>query len=188
MSTKWVRTATGWTDTGQHGFARTATGWAEFGAGEEPPTDQTIFGTETPTNVAEDGVALTQGTKFQSSHAGVVVAGKWWAGASPPTSTKFALYRVSDFAQLGVKVASALAPLAWTTVAYDAPIPILANTDYMAVWWTQNRYPYTASYPYPKVSGDLTASGTFFDVSADISFPDTSTSLSFFCDLVFNRT
>ena len=184
-----VRVGGAWVDSVLEGYARVGGVFIPFAPGGDPdPGDQSLFTGETPSNVAEDGVALSQGIKFRSSRAGTVSMGRWWAGASPPTSAKCALYRVSDQVQLAVATFGSMSSLAWTNKAYSAPVAILADTDYMAVCWTSNRYPYTPGYSFPHVSGDLTALASYFKVSADIAYPDGASSLNFNCDLVFNRS
>lgn len=177
-----------WVDTSETAKVRIGGVWVDYGPSDPDPGDQTIFGSETPTNTAEDGVALSQGVRFKSSHAGVVTAGRWWCGASPPTSAKAAIYRESDQVQLGNATFGSLTGLAWNTVTYGAPIAIAAETWYRATCWTQNRYPYTAAYAWPHVSGDLTANGAFYVAAADLAYPTSSSSLNFFCDVVFHRT
>lgn len=170
----------------EDGFARVGGIWVPYGGGGggggEP---QNIFGTETPTNVAEDGVALAQGVRFSSSVSGTATQGRWWCGVSPPTSAKAAIYRVSDQAQLGAATFGTLSALAWNTVNFASPIALSAGVTYAAVCWTANRYPYTPSYSWPKVSGNLTATGAYFSIAADLTFPTSGSTLNFFCDLTF---
>lgn len=162
--------------------------WVEYGPDTTDPGDQSLFA-DAPTGISEDGVALSQGVRFKSSMAGVMSAGRWWFGISPPTSAKCALYRVSDQVQLGSAVFTVPGDdVAWNLATYTSPIPIVAETWYMAVCWTQNRYPYTPSYAWPRISGDLTADASFFTVAGDLAFPTSTTSLNFNCDVVFHRT
>lgn len=181
-----VRQGGVWVDSSKTAKARIGGAWVDFGPAAAG--DQYIFNGETPTNIAEDGVALAQGTKFRSSVAGIVKGARWYFGVSPPTVAKGALYRVSDLALLASATFGAPDDVAWNNVLYSAPVAIAANTDYMAVCWTSNRYPYTPSYSYPHTSGDLTASASFFKVAADIAFPDTGSSLNFNCDVIFSRS
>lgn len=183
-----IRVGGAWVDSTKVANARIGGLWVPYGPSDPDPGNQSIFTGETPANIGEDGVALSQGVRFKSSHAGFVNAGRWWAGISPPTSAKCAIYRVSDQVQLGNATSGAMTALAWNNTTFTPRIPILANTDYMAVWWTANRYPYTAAYPWPRTLNDLTADAAFYVVAGDLAFPTNTTALNFFCDFVFTRT
>jgi hypothetical protein len=161
--------------------------WVDFGPGDPDPGDQSLFTGETPFGIAEDGLALSQGVRFRSSRNGNISMGRWYFGSSPPTTAKCAIYRVSDMAQLKTATFGAPTANAWNNAAFTPVVPITAGVDYMAVGWTQNRYPYTPSYPWPHVSGDLTADGAYFVAAADLAFPTSPTTLNLFCDFVFNR-
>lgn len=183
-----ARVSGAWITTDKAGAVRLSGSTIPFGPSDPDPGDQTIFGAEVPANTAEDGFALSQGVRFKSSHAGVITAGRWWCGASPPTAAKAAIYRESDQTQLGSATFGTLTGLSWNTVNFAPSITIAAETWYRAVCWTANRYPYTGSYPWPHTSGDLTATGAYFTAAADLAYPTTATSLNFFCDLTFHRT
>jgi hypothetical protein len=177
-----------WVDTAQAGKARVAGSWVDFGPSGFP--EETLFETGTPANTASDGIPLSQGVRFTPQVNGQVLGARYWCGPTPPTSAKAGLFLNSDHSSMRTATyASMSASSGWNEVRYATPVSVVAGEQYMTVNWTQDRYPYTssASWPYSNSSGNLIADGAFFDGSADISYPDNSSSLNFWCDVIFQE-
>ena len=155
---------------------------------------QNLFGAEVPTSPdAADGEPYALGTIWSPAVDGHVTHCRWHfpLNAQPGgVQVEAALYRNDTTLLSGAPVQFSATPVLgdWNVVAFAAPIPVVAGETYMIVVWTPNRYVFTAGYPWPKISGDLTSgnpAGRFLQTAA-MAFP-TSTfgTPSYFPDPVF---
>lgn len=154
---------------------------------------ESIFSYEAPIIADQtDGVAYSMGTRFKPTVDGRITHARWIfpTNAQPSGPIRAALYRVSDQVRVGFTTFDDPGVLgAWNEAAYPTPIDVAANVEYAAVIWTPQRYVATPSYPWPKVSGDLTTTGSsgYFDASpTDIQYPTSSFGTpSYFADVWF---
>lgn len=150
----------------------------------------TLFGSEVPGDVTlDDNTNYSLGIRFTPSVDGTITHLRRYfpdpLGDPPFTG---ALYRVSDSALLGSLTFGTTAA-GWQEQAFGAPIAVVGGVMYEAIYWTSKKYVGTVSYPYPKVSGELTA-GTangWFNVGAANAFAtgQSGNSANYFVDVVF---
>lgn len=149
--------------------------------------------TEVPaTTNANDGVALSTGFYFTVAVDGTITHARWRAADSVTGTVKWALYRLSDSAQLGVQSFTTYTQGAWNTIALNTPIPIVAGIKYAAAYWSPNNYVATGAYFTTSITrGNITTadlpSGRFLEPSADIAIPTSAfNSGCYFVDFVFS--
>lgn len=149
--------------------------------------------TEVPATAdANDGVALSTGFYFTVAVDGTITHARWRAANSVTGTVKWALYRLSDSAQLGVQSFTSYTQGAWNTIALNTPIPITAGVKYAAAYWSPNNYVATGAYFISSITrGDITTadlpSGRFLEPSADIAIPTSAfNSGCYFVDFVFS--
>lgn len=159
-----------------------------------------IFTTQNPPVTSlNDGVALELGVKFQSSIPGFITGIRFWKG-STPTNTGTHIGELYDAA--GTRLAQATftgeTASGWQTVTFSSAVPILANTTYIAAYWSGNGF-YTVTNNYftvAVVNGTLTALAStgpnpngVFRYTATPAFPtSTFQSSNYWVDVVFSST
>jgi hypothetical protein len=99
-----------------------------------------IFGNAVPANaVAADDRAVTLGVKFSSSRAGQISAIRFFRGARSPLGYIANLYTDSGKLLASVRVPTETSPIpGWQTAMLPTPVPIAANTIYVAAYYTPN--------------------------------------------------
>jgi hypothetical protein len=126
---------------------------------------QTLFTSQTPstTNASDAAPGLTLGTCWYSNVDGYVTGIRWYFPATLPAVAPTALlYEVIDSGS-GTELASTqfASPVAgqWNEVLFDDPVPVDADTLYIAAVWTPDRYVATSGFftAADLVSGDLVA-------------------------------
>src|SRR5262249_54901282 len=114
-----------------------------------PPVS--LFGTILPTDpVAADTVPRTLGVKFWSRQGGTISAIQFYRGAKSPNGYKAMLFSAAGAVLGSVTMATESAPVpGWQQAVFPAPIPIAANTSYVAAY-------YAPSGQYADTSSGLT--------------------------------
>jgi hypothetical protein len=132
-----------------------------------PPTNCpcTIFtlaqGPVAPDNDGNDGNDITLGVKFQAAYDGTIAGIRFFAGASDNSSD----HSVQLFRLDGTSIATATQPIGqstipngWNEILFSSPIPITANTVYVATYYSPGgNYTLTDnSFLTPLIRGPLT--------------------------------
>lgn len=106
------------------------------------PSTATIFTTQTPTFGTQNGnvhLALTVGVKFRTSQALYITAIRYYRELGNNAAHIGLLYKGD-----GTLLASAdgINPTTygWITIQFATPVPILANTTYVAAVWNSNEF------------------------------------------------
>jgi hypothetical protein len=94
----------------------------------------TIFGNAVPPNgAAADDRAVTLGVKFWSSAGGTISGIRFYRGAVSPAGYIASLYTADGKLQGSVTLAEESGPVpGWQTAIFSTPIPITANSTYIA--------------------------------------------------------
>ena len=91
------------------------------------------------TVVNSDTTAVTLGVKFWSAQAGTVSGIRFFRGAKNPNGYIVALYSASGLRLALVRLEADSGPLpGWQQANFSTPIPIKANTTYVAAYYTSN--------------------------------------------------
>lgn len=153
---------------------------------------ETFFAdTETPNGLTfDDTTPIVTGTYFKFAVDGLVTHARWFASSSVNGTPKWALYRVDDSHLMGEIDLTSYTQGAWNTVPLGAPIPVVADTRYVAAYWSPNYYVATNHYfDDPITRGNLltqAGAGQYKQPSTDIDIPTSQFSgTSYFIDLVF---
>lgn len=113
------------------------------GAGGTPPSQTTVSlytGDATPGDPwYPDSNPVTLGMKFRSDVAGTVTGMRFWKGAGN-NGTHIALLYSASGQLLAQAPFAAETPSGWQTVTFSSPVPIAANTTYIAAWFTTSGY------------------------------------------------
>jgi hypothetical protein len=99
-----------------------------------------MFGNAVPSNAVEaDYSAVTLGVKFWSSQAGTVSAIRFYRGATSGSGYVARLYSAAGkmLGSVALGKDAGQTP-GWRTAVFAAPIPIAANTTYVAAYYTPN--------------------------------------------------
>lgn len=150
-----------------------------------------IFGTETPALPdANDSVALVLATRFTPDVDGQITHARWrFPNTLPGGTVQATLYRVGDGAQLGtVNFPGSPVAGAWNEVAFASPVDVVDGTEYAIAILTPDRYVATSAYSWPKVSGELSASGAQLSVNPVMVMPTNPSfgDATYFADVVFS--
>ena len=106
---------------------------AASASGVAPAPDESIFTTQTPaTPDGNDTVGYELGVKFQAAVAGNIRGVRFWRSSNDLTTTQTVRLWTSGGTLLASKAVTGLSGSGWTTVLFDAPINISANTTYVA--------------------------------------------------------
>jgi hypothetical protein len=155
-----------------------------------------LFGTEVPTSTdVSDNVAYALGTVFTPDVDGTATHARWvfpLTGQPGGVQCEAAIYvagtgvKISDPVDVQFSATPALG--AWNEVPFTTPVPLTGGVEYMVVVWTPGRYVFTAGYPWPKVSGELTSANPAgrFDESPVMVMPASQFGTpSYFPDITF---
>ena len=104
-----------------------------------------IFGNTVPPNgAAADYRAVTLGVKFWSSEGGTISGIRFYRGAASPAGYIASLYTANGKLRGSVTLAQESGPVpGWQTAIFPEPIPIAANTTYIASYYAP-----TGQYAY----------------------------------------
>jgi len=156
-----------------------------------------IFGNAVPNNPIDDGYAVTLGVKFWSSQPGTILGIRFYRAVKSPQGYVADLYS-ADGTMLGsTTMAPGSGPLpGWQEVDFPSPIPISANTTYIAAYYCPVGQGAWDAYglTYGVTNGPLTApaSGAVGGNGVyhyDNSFPNNSNeSSNYYVDVLFAPT
>src|SRR4051812_12918802 len=99
-----------------------------------------LFGGRTPQiGVASDGNAVTLGVKFYSTQAGSISGIRFYRAAPNISGYRVNLFSISGslLAQASSTADTCTIPC-WEEIDFSAPVPIAANTRYIAAYYTSN--------------------------------------------------
>jgi hypothetical protein len=145
-----------------------------------------------------DGQPIEVGVKFRSAQAGYITGVKFWKGGSANSGTHIGHLWSSTGTKLAEANFSGETSSGWQTVTFTSPVPISANTTYVASYFSPTGY-YSSTNPYfttSVVNGYLTAlaSGTdgpngVYVYTATGAFPNTNfQSTNNWVDVVYTPT
>jgi len=150
---------------------------------------ENLFGTETPAlNNLTDSATYCLATNFTPAVSGTITAGRYFFPDAAGSGYTVGIYRVSDQASLG----SASFPVTssgWQ-VSNALSVAVTGGVEYQVSIFIPERYVATTSYPWPKISGNLTA-GTdngwlaITPVSNQFATIESGNGASYFADVVF---
>ncbi|MDP4263600.1 MAG: DUF4082 domain-containing protein [Bacteroidota bacterium] len=129
--------------------------------GSNPTCPCTIFPSSvTPVNPLDfDGQPLELGLKFRSSQAGYITGIRFWKGGAANNGTHIGHLWSNTGTKLGEATFTGETSSGWQTVTFASPVPIVANTTYVASYFSPSGY-YSSSNPFfsaPITNGYLTA-------------------------------
>ena len=106
--------------------------------GEESSAQSiSIFGNAVPNNPIDDGNAVTLGVKFWSSQPGTISAIRFYRAVTNPYGYVAKLYTAGGTLLASVKLAKEDGPVpGWQVANFASPIPISANTTYVASYYS----------------------------------------------------
>jgi hypothetical protein len=105
--------------------------------GETSAQTISIFGNEVPNNPIDDGNAVTLGVKFWSSQPGTISAIRFYRAVTNPNGYVAKLYTAGGTLLGSVNLAHESGPVpGWQVVKFATPIPIKANTTYVAAYYS----------------------------------------------------
>lgn len=143
-----------------------------------------------------DGTPIEVGVKFRSSVNGYIMGIRFYKGVDNTGVHVGHLWQQSDGAQLGEATFTSETASGWQTVSFSSPIPITANTTYVASYFSPNGYfAYDANYFASSgvTNGPLTALQAGIDGPNGVfnygssSFPSTAgTSANYWVDVIFD--
>ena len=143
MATKKIRTATGWADSGQHGFIRTASGWAEFGAAGGPTYEVIEWPTPpTLTDGNDAGQNYNLGLKWHLSGSGGQCVGVEWNPTPTSTATPAGgsfhaqLWNADTESLLAGKSFVATPGGVQQRIFFDTPIDVVVGANYVSTIYT----------------------------------------------------
>jgi hypothetical protein len=98
-----------------------------------------IFGNAVPNDPIDDAIAATLGVKFWSSQSGTISAIRFYRAVANPYGYVAKLYTAGGELLASVNLAHESSPLpGWQVANFPSPIPITANTTYIAAYYTSN--------------------------------------------------
>src|ERR1700732_3054409 len=98
-----------------------------------------IFGDAVPNNPIDNAGATTLGVKFWSSQSGTISAIRFYRAVTNPEGYVAELYTAGGTRLASVKLAHESGPVpGWQVANFPSPIPISANTTYIAAYYTSN--------------------------------------------------
>jgi hypothetical protein len=161
------------------------------------PTGITLFTTQIPAvSIVDDIAAVELGVKFRSSESGRVSAIRFYRGVANPSG-----YIVKLYNSTGTELARATAPsgtTGWQEVAFANPPTIVANTIYVASYYTSGgRYAATnngfaedfSRAPLTAPASAAVGGNGVYRYGVDGGFPDSTFQASnYFVDVVFSST
>jgi len=104
--------------------------------GESSAQTISIFGDAVPNNPIDDGNAVTLGVKFWSSQSGMISAIRFYRAVRNPYGYVAKLYTAGGTLLGSVKLATEDGPVpGWQVANFASPIPIQANTTYVAAYY-----------------------------------------------------
>jgi hypothetical protein len=112
--------------------------WNNLGVNGDPlPTGLSIFSNLVPVNpVVTNTGATTLGVKFWSTQPGTISAIKFYRGAKSPQGYVARLYTASGTLLGSMTMAQESSPVpGWQEAVFPTPIPIAANTTYVATYY-----------------------------------------------------
>jgi hypothetical protein len=114
----------------------------------QSPSTVSIFTNTVPAvSSISNNKAITLGVKFWSSQSGAISAIRFYRGAKSKSGYVASLYSANGSTKLGsVTMAKESGPVpGWQQAVFAAPIPIAANTTYVAAYFAPSgQYSYTA--------------------------------------------
>jgi hypothetical protein len=159
-----------------------------------------LFTNETPADtVAADNRAVTLGVKFWSTQAGTVTGIRFYRGAASSGGYTVRLYNAGGtmLGQASVPSDTCTLPC-WEEADFASPIPIAANTTYVAAYYTPVGQYAETNYGLTNgvMNGPLVASSSsqvggngVFHYGSPIRFPkNTWESTNYYVDVVFMST
>jgi hypothetical protein len=107
--------------------------------GESLAQSISIFGNAVPKNPIDDALAATLGVKFWSSQSGTISAIRFYRAVANPHGYVAKLYTAGRTLLASVNLARESGPVpGWQVANFPSPIPISANTTYIAAYYTSN--------------------------------------------------
>src|ERR1700745_3820364 len=105
--------------------------------GESSAQTISIFGNAAPNNPIDDGNAVTLGVKFWSSQSGTISGIRFYRAVASPQGYVAKLYSTSGTLLGSATIADESGPLpGWQEADFANPIPISANTTYIAAYYS----------------------------------------------------
>jgi Domain of unknown function (DUF4082) len=110
-----------------------------------------IFGNAVPKNPIDDGLAVTLGVKFWSTQPGTISGIRFYRAVASPQGYVARLYSADGTPLGSATIAGESGPLpGWQEADFASPIPISANTTYIAAYYSPVGHgawdPYRLSY------------------------------------------
>jgi hypothetical protein len=107
------------------------------GGGNASAQSISIFGNAVPKNPIDDGLAVTIGVKFWSAQAGTISGIRFYRAVRSSQGYVAKLYSAGGALLGSVKLASESGPVpGWQVASFPSPIPISANTTYIASYYS----------------------------------------------------
>jgi hypothetical protein len=105
--------------------------------GESSAQTISIFGNAVPNNPIDDGNAVTIGVKFWSSQPGTISAVRFYRAVTNPYGYIAKLYTAGGTLLASVKLPHEDGSVpGWQVATFASPIPIKANTTYVAAYYS----------------------------------------------------
>jgi hypothetical protein len=160
-----------------------------------PSCPCTIFGNATPAVASvSDPSAVELGVKFRSDVAGFVTGVRFYKGATN-TGTHVGNLWTSNGALLATATFSGESASGWQTVSFGSPVPIIANTTYVASYHANvGQYAFTAgglasavnNPPLHALANGTDGANGVYLYGANSGFPSSpSNGSNYFVDAVF---
>jgi hypothetical protein len=157
-----------------------------------------IFGNATPTVTSvSDPSSVELGVKFRTDTPGFVTGVRFYKGATN-TGTHIGNLWTRTGTLLGTATFSGESASGWQTVSFSSPVPVAANTTYIASYFAPNgHYAFTAgglssavdNPPLHALANGTDGANAVFGYSASTAFPTSASNGSnYFVDAVFNTT
>lgn len=147
-------------------------------------TTQTIFTSQTPTTPnANDGTALTVGTRFISDVEGTITGVRAYRATTAPTMLIVLLY-ASDGTELARTTITNPGP-GWNTGTFANPVTVTSGTTYMAAYFSNG--PYVSASVLPIMNSHLATSGSRWLYGSSPTMPTNAPSdaVAYLVDPVF---
>ena len=152
-----------------------------------PAGAENLFGDATPANPADaDNKAVELGVKFKPAVNGVITGVRFYKGAGNTGTHTGSLW--SGTTRVATATFSGETETGWQSVLFATPVFVKAGTEHIASYLAPaGHYAGDGGFAWPKVSGNLTASGGFYKYDGGLP-TQTYQNTNYYVDVMFLAT
>ena len=135
-----------------------------------------------------DATPTELGLAFTSSVAGTITGIRFYKHGTDAIPFTVRLWELGNQTALATADYTSDNTAGWKQVSFATPVPISAGVTYIASYHTLSPYFYAfnSGYPFPRVSGPLTATGGYYNNVP--GYPGTAYAANYWVDVVFNSS